>query len=148
MTPQERASRAAQAMWASDAASAWVGLSLDAIGPGTARMSLTVAPLHLNGHGICQGGGSVTLAARACAVACNSHNRIAVAQHNSISYLSPGRGGEVLTADATETALTGRTGLTDVTVTGEDGRIVALFRGASRQIAGAHFTEDAAGEDT
>jgi hypothetical protein len=28
-----------EAMWASDAASAWVGLSLDAIGPGTARMS-------------------------------------------------------------------------------------------------------------
>jgi acyl-CoA thioesterase len=93
MTPQERAARAAEAMWASDAASAWVGLSLDAIGPGTARMSMTVAPHHLNGHGICHGGVIFTLADSAFAFACNSHNRIAVAQHNSISYLSPGRGG-------------------------------------------------------
>jgi acyl-CoA thioesterase len=29
-----------------------------------------------------------------------------------------------------------------VTVTGEDGRKVALFRGHSRQVSGAHFAED------
>lgn len=142
MTPQERASRAAEAMWASDAASAWVGLKLDAIGPGTARMSVTVAPNHLNGHGICHGGIIFTLADSAFAFACNSHNRVAVAQHNSISFLSPGRAGEVLTAEATEISLTGRSGLTDVKVTGGDGRTVALFRGASRQIGGTHFPED------
>ena len=142
MTPQERAARAAQAMWATDAASSWVGLSLDAVGPGTARMSMIVAPHHLNGHGICHGGFIFTLADSAFAFACNSYNRIAVAQHNSISYLSPGKGGETLTAEAREVSLTGRSGLTDVTVTGGDGRIVALFRGASRQIAGTHFPED------
>jgi acyl-CoA thioesterase len=103
---------------------------------------LIVAPHHLNGHGICHGGFIFTLADSAFAFACNSHNRIAVAQHNSISYLSPGKGGETLTAEAREVSLTGRSGLTDVTVTGGDGRIVALFRGASRQIAGTHFPED------
>jgi acyl-CoA thioesterase len=147
MTPQERASRAAQAMWESDAASAWIGLRLDAIGPGRATMSVTVAPHHLNGHGICHGGIIFTLADSAFAFACNSHNRVAVAQHNSINYLSPGKDGETLTAEATEISLTGRSGVTDVTVTGGDGRIVALFRGASRQIGGTHFPEDPSAED-
>jgi len=141
MTPQDRATRAAAVMWENDAASRWTGVSLDAVGPGTARLSLTVRPEHLNGHGICHGGVIFTLADTAFAFACNSHNRIAVAQHNTISYLSPGQGGETLTAEAHEVSLTGRSGITDVTVTGGDGRVVALFRGASRQIAGTHFPE-------
>jgi acyl-CoA thioesterase len=142
MTPEDRAARSAAAMWATDTASKWAGLTLDHVGPGTARMSVTVREDHLNGHGICHGGVIFTLADSAFAFACNSHNAVAVAQHNSISYLSPGRLGETLTAEAREVALTGRSGLTDVTVTGGDGRVVALFRGASRQIGGTHFDEE------
>lgn len=145
MTPEDRARRAAQAMWASDAASKWVGLRMEDVGPGTARFSMTVQPDHLNGHGICHGGVIFTLADTAFAFACNSHNKLAVAQHNTITYLSPGQPGELLTANAVEVSQTGRSGITDVTVTGEDGRKVALFRGASRQIAGTHFNEDEAG---
>ncbi|MCR9067968.1 MAG: hydroxyphenylacetyl-CoA thioesterase PaaI [Rhodobacteraceae bacterium] len=141
MDATERARRAAEAMWASDAASKWVGLTLAEVGPGFARMTCTVRDDHLNGHGICHGGVIFTLADSAFAFACNSHNRVAVAQHNSITYLSPGQPGEVLTAVAREVALTGRSGVTDVVVTGGDGRQVALFRGASRQIGGTHFEE-------
>ncbi|MCU4652207.1 hydroxyphenylacetyl-CoA thioesterase PaaI [Roseibacterium sp. SDUM158016] len=142
MTPEERARRSAEAMWADDRASKWTGLRLETVGPGHARLSLVVRDDHLNGHGICHGGVIFTLADSAFAFACNSHNRVAVAQHNTISYLSPGKGGETLTADAREVSLTGRSGITDVTVTGGDGRIVALFRGASRQIGGTHFDEE------
>jgi len=145
MTPEDRARRAAEAMWTTDAASAWVGLRLDDVGPGTARMSLTLRDEHMNGHGICHGGFIFTLADSAFAFACNSHNRVAVAQHNSISYLSPGQNGEMLIAEAREVSLTGRLGITDVVVTGGDGRQVALFRGASRQIKGTHFNEEDAG---
>jgi acyl-CoA thioesterase len=142
MTPEERARRSAEAMWADDRASRWAGLRLEAVGPGTARMSLEVAEHHLNGHGICHGGVIFTLADSAFAFACNSHNRVAVAQHNSVSYLTPAKGGETLTAEAREVSLTGRSGLTDVSVTAGDGRLVALFRGASRIVAGTHFEED------
>ncbi|GHE01732.1 phenylacetic acid degradation protein [Defluviimonas sp. 20V17] len=142
MTPQERAERSAQAMWAKDQASNWLGASLDAVAPGAAVMSMTVAPHHLNGQKICHGGYIFTLADSAFAFACNSYNTKVVAQHNSISYLSPGREGERLTATAQEISRTGRSGLYDVTVTGEDGRQVALFRGASRQVNGHHFEED------
>jgi acyl-CoA thioesterase len=143
MTEEERARRSAEAMWATDAASKWVGLRLVDVGPGRAVMEMAVEDHHLNGHGICHGGFIFTLADSAFAFACNSHNRVAVAQHNTISYLNPARDGEVLRAEAVEVSLSGRSGLTDVTVTGGDGRKVALFRGASRQIQGQHFEEGA-----
>ncbi len=142
MTPQERAERSAQAMWENDRASKWLGARLDAVGPGTAELSMEVQEHHLNGHGICHGGYIFTLADSAFAFACNSYNQLVVAQENSITFLSPGQAGERLTARARESARQGRSGVYDVTVTGADGRKVALFRGLSRQINGQHFKED------
>lgn len=141
MTPQERAERSAAAMWSTDAASQWLGMTLDAVGPGTATTSLLVQDHHLNGHRICHGGYIFTLADTAFAFACNSYNTRAVAQQNSITYLAPGQPGERLTAVARETGVAGRSGIYDVTVTGEDGRQVALFRGLSRNIQGNNFEE-------
>lgn len=141
MTPQRRAERCAEIMWATDAASQHIGLSLDRIGPGTAVMTLVVQPRHLNGHGICHGGIIFALADSAFAFACNSHNRVTVAQENSITYLEPAKADDTLTAHAQEAATTGRSGVYDVTVTTADGRRIALFRGLSRSIKGQHFEE-------
>ncbi len=142
MTPEDRARKSAQAMWANDRASKWLGMTLDAVGPGTATMSFTVEDHHLNGHDICHGGYIFTLADSAFAFACNSYNQLAVAQENQITFLSPGRKGERLTAVAAEAAKTGRSGVYDIIVTGGDGRKVALFRGLSRIIKGQHFEEE------
>lgn len=125
-------------MWADDRASKWLGLSLDAVGPGTATMSMTVAAHHANGHGICHGGFIFTLADSAFAFACNSYNRHAVAQHNTISFLRPGKLGATLVATAREISLAGRSGIYDVTVRDGD-TVIAEFRGASRTIDGQHF---------
>ncbi|MHA6264803.1 hydroxyphenylacetyl-CoA thioesterase PaaI [Arenibacterium sp. CAU 1754] len=141
MTPQERAERSAAAMWADDAASKWLGMSLDAVAPGMATLSFAVQDHHLNGHKICHGGYIFTLADSAFAFACNTYNQVTVAQENTITYLSPGQPGERLTAQASETARTGRSGVYDVTVSGEDGRKVAVFRGLSRTIQGQLFQE-------
>ncbi|MEL6800039.1 MAG: hydroxyphenylacetyl-CoA thioesterase PaaI [Pseudomonadota bacterium] len=146
MTPQERARQSADAMWAGDAASQAMGFRLVSVGPGTAEMSFEVRPDQLNGHGICHGGFIFALADSAFAFACNSYNALCVAQHNTISYLSPAEAGETLTARAVELSRAGRSGLYDVTVTAGDGRLVAAFRGASRQIKGLHFDEAAAAE--
>jgi len=142
MTPEDRARKSAEAMWANDRASKWLGMTLDAVGPGTATMSFTVEDHHLNGHDICHGGYIFTLADSAFAFACNSYNQLAVAQENQITFLSPGRKGERLTAVAAEAAKTGRSGVYDIIVTGGDGRKVALFRGLSRIIKGQHFEEE------
>jgi len=141
ITPQERATRAADAMWAGDRASKWLGMNLDEIAPGIAVTSMVVQPHHLNGHNICHGGFIFTLADSAFAFACNSHNQLAVAQHNTVSFIAPGKLGEKLVARASETNKTGRNGIYDVTVTGENGRVIAEFRGCSRVIAGTHFDE-------
>ena len=142
MTPIDRAIRSAAAMWAADNASKWLGMTLDDVGPGTATLSMTVAEHHLNGHRICHGGFIFTLADSAFAFACNSYNRLAVAQENQITFLAPGQPREKLIAAARETALSGRSGVYDVTVTGQDDRKIAVFRGLSRVVKGQHFQED------
>ena len=144
MTPEERAKRSAAAMWSTDVAAHALEMALVRVAPGQAVMAMAVCPEHLNGHGICHGGYIFTLADTAFAYACNSHNRLVVAQENTITYLSPGKKDEVLTATAHEVHLAGRSGVYDVVVTGGDGRKVALFRGLSRQISGTHFKEDEA----
>ena len=142
MDAQERARRVADVMWANDAATRALGMEIVAVGPGSAILEMSVAPQHLNGHGTCHGGLIFSLADSAFAFACNSHNRLAVAQGNSITYVAPAQPGERLCAEAHEAALMGRSGVYDVRVTGDDGRVVALFRGQSRQIRGQHFSED------
>lgn len=144
MTPQERAEKSAASMYERDRATQWLGARIDAIGPGTATLSFQVQDHHLNGHDICHGGFIFSLADSTFAFACNSFNQVTVAQENSISYLSPGQVGERLTAHAIQVGQAGRrSGVYDVTVMGEDGRKVALFRGLCRTLAGQNFEEDA-----
>jgi acyl-CoA thioesterase len=142
MTPEQRARKCAEIMFAADAASAGLGMEILSVGPGAATLAMTVRPEMLNGHGICHGGFTFALADSAFAFACNSYNRNTVAQQNQITYLSPGRDGERLTAEAREVSRSGRSGVYDVTVTGEDGHSVALFRGLSRTVKGQHFPEE------
>jgi len=129
-------------MFEADAASPGLGMTLDAVGPGSAAMSMVVRPDMLNGHQICHGGFIFTLADSCFAFACNSYNQNTLAQQNQITYIAPGQLGERLSAQAVETSKTGRSGVYDVTVTGADGRTIALFRGLSRSIKGQHFPEE------
>jgi phenylacetic acid degradation protein PaaD len=136
--PQTLAERSAAAMWAGDVASQTLGMVLDAVRPGYARMSMQVRDDMVNGHAICHGGLVFALADSAFAFACNSYNRAAVAQACDIVFVAPARLGDVLVAEAVERSRFGRNGIYDVTVTvdGRPGELVAEFRGRSRQIAG------------
>jgi acyl-CoA thioesterase len=133
---QTLAEQCAQAMYARDRASQTAGMTIDEVAPGYARMSMTLLPQMMNGHDIAHGGAIFALADSSFAFACNSRNVPSVAQHCSITYISPGREGEKLVAECKEMNLTGRYGIYDVTITGGDGRIVALFRGHSAAIRG------------
>lgn len=141
MTPKKRAEKAAAIMWENDRASPWIGMRLDTIDEGRSKMSLVVQDHHVNGHDICHGGIIFTLADSAFAFACNSRNQNTVAQHNSITYISPGKLGDTLTADAKEVSLSGRSGIYDVTVTNQNNDVIAEFRGCSRAIRGQLFEE-------
>ncbi len=137
--PQALAEACAEAMWADDRASPGLGMALDHVGPGCARLSMRVAETMVNGHGICHGGFIFTLADSAMAFASNSHGERAVAQQAAITFLRPVRRGERLTAEAAERVTAGRTGLYDVRVTAEDGAVVAEFRGHSRTLGTRFF---------
>jgi acyl-CoA thioesterase len=133
---QTLAERCAQAMYARDRASQTAGMAIEAVAPGYARMSMTLLPQMVNGHRIAHGGAIFALADSSFAFACNSRNVASVAQHCSITYISPGREGETLVAECKETNLNGRYGVYDVTITGSDGRVVAIFRGHSVAVRG------------
>lgn len=142
MTPKERAEKSAAAMWSSDQSSQWFGMTLVEVDEGLSVMNLVVQPHHANGHGICHGGVIFALADSAFAFACNSRNQSTVAQQNQVTYLAPAQIGDTLTATARETSLTGRSGITDVTVINQDEKAIAEFRGLSRAIKGHLFDEE------
>lgn len=142
MTPQARAEKCAELMFEKDAATNGLGMQINQIAPGHATLQMTVRPEMLNGHSICHGGFIFTLADSAFAFACNTYNQLTVAQQNQITYVQAGRAGELLIATASETSRTGRSGTYSVTVTGDEGRTIALFHGLSRTIKGQHFPED------
>lgn len=125
-----------QAMYAADAASQALGMRVLAVGPGRATLTMQVRADMLNGHRTCHGGLIFSLADSAFAFACNSRNVSTVASGCTIDFLAPALEGDVLTAEAQERSLAGRTGVYDVTVFNQDGRAVALFRGRSYRIKG------------
>ena len=139
---QALAELAGKTMYERDPASKGLGMTLDEIRPGYARMSMRVRPDMLNGHASCHGGFIFTLADSAFAFACNSHNFNTVGAGCTIDYLAPGREGDVLTAEAVEQALAGKTGVYDVTVTNAEGKTIALFRGKSHRVSGTVVNAD------
>ena len=134
--PQHTAEKVAAHMIERDRMIRALGIAVEAVGPGTAVLRMTVRADMVNGHGMAHGGAVFTLADAAFAYACNAYDRTAVAMNCSVTFVSAARPGAVLTARAAETVLRGRNGTYDVTVTDQEGDTVALFRGHSLQVGG------------
>ena len=128
------ARRCADRMYADDAASQTLGITITDVATGTAIASMTVRDDMANGHGICHGGYVFTLADTAFAFACNTYDDVTVAAGADISFLEPVHRGDELTATAVELSRRGRSGLYDVTVRTGAGTVVAEFRGRSRSL--------------
>jgi acyl-CoA thioesterase len=141
MSAERLARAAADAMWAQDKASRALGMAIAEIAPGAATLTMPVSETMVNGHGLCHGGYIFTLADSAFAFACNSHNQRAVAQHCAITFLAPGRLGDLLTARCRELSRAERSGVYDVTVTRQGGEVIAEFRGLSRTVKGTLVLE-------
>lgn len=139
---QQLAEATRDAMFATDHNAHHMGIEIIEITPGFAKATMSVKKHMLNAHGMTQGGITFSLADTAFAFACNSYNKKTVAAGCDISYSAPSFEGDVLSAQAHETLLMGRSGIYDVTVTRQDGTIVALFRGRSRTIAGTVIPHD------
>lgn len=142
MTPQETAERCAAIMWPDDHAARGLGMAIAAVGPGTATLTMAVRQDMVNGHGTCHGGFIFAVADAAFAYACNSHNHRAVAAGVDINFLAPAHLGDVLTAHGHARHQGGRSGVYDIEVANQDGKLVAVFRGRAARVKG-HFFEPA-----
>ena len=135
LSPDQIARACADAMWREDDASQGLGMKIVEVKPGLATLTMTVQPHMINGQRIAHGGFIFLLADSTFAFACNSHNQRAVAAQCDITFIRPGKLGDVLVATAREISRSGRSGIYDVRVTAGD-VVIAEFRGHSRTIAG------------
>lgn len=133
MADTERAGAAENAarMLAADEASRGLGITISDVEPGRATARMRVGPGMINGHGIAHGGYLFLLADSAFAFACNSHGPVTVASAAEITFLAPGREGDLLVATAEERVRERRRGVYDVSVRTEQGTVLAEFRGHS-----------------
>jgi len=136
MDAAELARAAAEAMWREDRASKFLGMTLAELRPGFARVTMPVTAQMANGQDLCHGGLIFSLADSSFGFACNSRNQRALAASCSIEFLAPARIGDTLTAECTEQAVAGRTGIYDARVVNQEGELIALFRGKSATVKG------------
>lgn len=133
---QRVAELCAQALLAGDRASSSLGMRLEDVKPGIARLRMRVRQDMVNGHGICHGGIVFALADSAFAVACNTYNAVTVAAAASIDFLAPARADDELTAQARELWRSKRSGIYEIVVSNQRGEPIALFRGRSHSRGG------------
>ena len=131
MNALETAERCADAMFARDSAARALGISITVSQPGSASARMEIIASMINGHGVCHGGYIFALADTAFAFACNAYNRVSVAAGATIDFVRSGYEGDLLLAEASERRRGRTTGIYDVTVTNQEGQLLALFRGRS-----------------
>ncbi len=116
-------------MYENDAFSKWLGIELINISRGYAKIKMTVREEMTNGFNIAHGGITYSLADSAFAFASNSWGEQAVSIETSISHTKPVQIDDVLTAETSMKNKSKRLAIYNVTVTNQDEKVVALFKG-------------------
>lgn len=133
---QRVAELCAQVLFAGDEASRNLGMRIEDVKPGFARLRMTVRSDMTNGHGTCHGGVVFALADSAFAIACNTYNAVTVAAAGSIDFLASARVHDELTAEARELWRSRRAGIYETSIRNQRGEPIALFRGRSHCTGG------------
>jgi acyl-CoA thioesterase len=100
------------------------GIRLVKVEPGYAEGEMDITPDSMNSRGVVQGGAIFTLCDLTAAGASNSRNNGMIAVGGNITYVRPGTG-KKLRAVARELNRGSRTGLFDVDVFNDEGKLVA-----------------------
>jgi len=121
--------RAVKRITGNDRFARMLGIEIEKVTPGYARVVMKVEDKHQNSVDITHGGAVFTVADTAFALASNSHGQVALALNMSINFLKATGAGSILTATATEDKLTNRTGLYRLVVEDQTGDLVAVAQG-------------------
>jgi acyl-CoA thioesterase len=104
--------------------------STDIVGPGHAKVTMTVTESMCNFHGTIHGGIIFTICDIAFGAACNSHGRTAVAMDVNINFIRAAKPGDCLVAEAIEQYQGGKTALYDISIKDKNSeKLVARFQG-------------------
>lgn len=122
-----------QKMLEHDRFSAWLGLRVEDVGPGTSRVSLVIREDMLNGFAVVHGGVLFALADSAFAFACNSRDNLSLALDAVISFIKKASLGDVITAEVEEVHNGKSTGVYEVRLTNQKNELVAQFRGTAHR---------------
>lgn len=129
MSEKSLSERVVDRMYDHDAFSQWLGIERLEVAAGRCVLRMAVREEMTNGFAIAHGGITYSLADSALAFASNGHGRMAVSVETSISHTVSLKAGDVITAVAEEISLTDKIGIYHVTVTDQEGRKVAFFKG-------------------
>lgn len=129
MDKNELSKKVVDTMYNSDWFSQWLGIERIKVEPGQCVLKMKIRKDMLNGFAIAHGGITYSLADSALAFASNSHGRKSVSVETSISHIEPLKEGDIITAEAKEVSLSNKIGIYEVTVTNQEGKKVALFKG-------------------
>jgi len=123
------ATRIVDRMMENDLFSQWLGIEVQEVKEGYCRLIMTVRQEMLNGFGIVHGGITFSLADSALAFASNSRNKKSLVLDASMSFTAPVNNHDQLIAEAIEANTTRSTGIYHITVTNQNGKKVAFFKG-------------------
>ncbi|MFM7016017.1 MAG: hotdog fold thioesterase [Bacteroidota bacterium] len=116
-------------MFDNDWFSQWLGIEVLDVRPGYCKLKMQIRKEMLNGFAIAHGGITYSLADSALAFASNSHGRQSVSVETSISHTISLKEGDVIFAVSEEKSLTNKIGIYLITVSNEEEKTVALFKG-------------------
>ena len=114
---------------------AHMGIRLEKLEPGHARVSMEALPEMANMYGKVHGGAIFSLLDSGFQYACNSHGKVAVALEVSIYYLAPAEVGQTLAAEVSEINRTRKTALYEALVrAAPDGGIVCRAKALAYRV--------------
>jgi acyl-CoA thioesterase len=106
----------------------YVGIELLEVKEGWAKSKMEITKDHLNGIGTVHGGAIFTLADFTFAVAANSYKTVTVAINANISFMKAASSG-TLFAEAEEISTNPKLGTYTITITDDNGELIAIFQG-------------------
>ncbi|MDD4874093.1 MAG: PaaI family thioesterase [Dehalococcoidales bacterium] len=99
------------------------------LSPGYSRVTLVMRPEFQNFHGVVFGGIIMSLADQAFGSASNSMAYPSVASHFNTYFISSAKVGDILTAEGKVIKSGRKAGFSEVTITNQDGKLIAKATG-------------------
>ena len=117
----------------------FLNMQLLELQPGYSRVSIRVLPEHQNFNGLTFGGITMAVADQAFGYAVNSMKRPNVASQFNIHFIAPAKAGDELIAEGRVVRSGRRVSIAEMTVTNQEGKLIAKATGTTIPLADAHL---------